>query len=288
MNIKGLSRILLLICCFTGYAQSPFSQDISFVRHLEQIAQYKEALYYLDQISPKYASRQKMDTLSFFKGKYHYQLKQLDQSISWFQNVSPEIEEMWEISQFYLSFQQAYTRQYDAAAATLKRADFSDSLEQELKAFQLASIHLLKRDFEAFDAYTSEFSYDYYLFSDYEKDMIGIAGDIRKQKKKSPLMAAVLSALVPGAGKYYLGKIGQGTMSLVGTGILGLQAYEGYRKDGVKSPRFIIFGSLFSVFYVANIWGSAVAVRVTREQYNQSADEAIFINMHLPLRVLYQ
>jgi hypothetical protein len=59
------------------------------------------------------------------------------------------------------------------------------------------------------------------------------------------------------------------------------------RKDGVSSPRFIIYGSLFSLFYIGNIWGSALSVKIKRQEFNEKIDEQILFDMHIPLRTLF-
>lgn len=80
--------------------------------------------------------------------------------------------------------------------------------------------------------------------------------------RKSPALAALLSAVVPGAGKFYCGQYGDGFYSLFLAGATGLLAWDGFRDDGLHSIRGWIFGSLGAVFYTGNIYGSAVAARV--------------------------
>lgn len=288
MSIKNSISFLFLLVCFSGLAQTSFQREVNFLEHLESINAYHEATLYIDQIYPNYPLRGERDSLSFFQGKYAYEQKMIPASISHFRQVSSQSTDIWEISQFFVAFQLAYLHETDSSITLLEKLHFEDSVREELKMFELASDYLLKRDFEKFDASTEAFSYQYYHFSDYEKDMISLANDIRNRKRKSPFLAGLMSAIVPGAGKYYQGQIGQGTMALVGTGIFALQAWEGYRKDGPESARFIIFGSVFSVFYIANIWGSAVSVRINKARFNDSANEVIYVNMHLPIRLLFR
>jgi len=74
--------------------------------------------------------------------------------------------------------------------------------------------------------------------------------------KKSVLLASGFSMIIPGAGKWYYGQFGAGLNMFIANSVLGLQTYESYKKAGVQSARFYIFGSLFSVFYLSNIYGT--------------------------------
>lgn len=288
MSIKSLISLLLCLLAAKLTAQQDFRSEIKFLDHLGGLGQYQEAIRYSDQIFTRYQKQQQRDTLHFLKGRFSYEQKDIPTSINSFEQVSSASKDIWEISQFFVAFQQAYSGQYENAISTLSAISFADPVYQELQDFQLSAVHLLRRDFSAFNELSDRFSYEYYQLADYERDMIGISEELRAHNQKSPFVAGLLSALVPGAGRYYQGKIGQGTLALVGNGIFALQAYEGWRKDGSKSARFIIFGGLFSVFYVANIWGSVVSVRVNEVRFNENVDEAIFINMHLPVRLLFR
>ncbi len=71
------------------------------------------------------------------------------------------------------------------------------------------------------------------------------------------------------------------------TAVSSCLAYEAYRKAGAGSARFIAFGSLFSVFYIANIWGSVLAVKIKQKEYYRAYDNQILFDLHIPLRNLY-
>lgn len=287
MTIKNLVRgFFLYFLSLHAFGQN-FNRDIEFLNHLGSIKAYEEAIHYADRILPTYQSTIRRDSVHFLKGKYYYEQKRIPKAISSFASVSSNSLALSESSEFYLAFLQAYQRDFEASLKQLASLAPERTLRLELKQFELASTHLLLRDLHKFDSLSATFSYDYYQLEDYERDMIGLSKALRKHKQKSPFVAGLLSAIVPGAGRYYQGKIGQGTIGLVSTGVFAMQALEAYHKDGVKSPRFVIFGGLLSAFYIANIWGSAVSVRVNEMRYNEDVDEAILVNMHLPIRLLF-
>ncbi|MDD9972368.1 MAG: tetratricopeptide repeat protein [Candidatus Poribacteria bacterium] len=87
---------------------------------------------------------------------------------------------------------------------------------------------------------------------------------------RSPFLAGVLSTIVPGAGRFYTGRIGDALNSLFVVGITGWQAYDGFRRDGISSVKGWTIGTLSGIFYVGNIYGSVISARV----YNHNvADE---------------
>ncbi len=269
-----------------GYAQSQFSKDYEFLIHLESISSYNEGLVYLNNIKAKYTSQGQLDTLNFYQAKFEYFQKNRLQSISFFDKVSKENLGYWNASKFYSSLQFSYLGNYDLASKSLTFTDSLSSVLSELKNFELAGIALLSRDFDKYRTISNSYTSDHFQLKDHQIALDQTFKELQSQKNKSPFVAGMMSAVIPGAGKFYLGKIGQGTMSLMTTGIFALQAYEGFRKGGPKSPAFLIFGGLFSVFYIGNIWGSVVAVRVEQLSINESNDETILLHMHIPMRLL--
>jgi len=88
--------------------------------------------------------------------------------------------------------------------------------------------------------------------------------------RKSPVLAGLLSTVVPGAGKIYCGQYGDGFYSLFLAAATGFLAWDGFRENGVDSVRGWIFGSMGAVFYAGNIYGSTVAARVHNHQLEVS------------------
>ena len=67
-----------------------------------------------------------------------------------------------------------------------------------------------------------------------------------------------------------------------------LNPVENYIKDGWKDPKTIIFGSLFGLFYIGNIWGSVLSVHVVNNEINNEINRQILFNKDIPLqRILH-
>lgn len=94
----------------------------------------------------------------------------------------------------------------------------------------------------------------------------------KSYRKKRPKAAIAYSlALVPGAGKIYLGRgfDAWGALLLVGT--LSLQASE--HEKG--TPLLYAYGTAASLFYLGSIYGTKVQLNATRKEHKQKLDEAI-------------
>ena len=97
---------------------------------------------------------------------------------------------------------------------------------------------------------------------------------------RSPFLAGILSTIVPGAGRLYTGRLGDALTSLFTVTLTGWQAYDGFRRDGLSSVKGWTLGTLSGIFYVGNIYGSVISVRV----YNRHiADEFLTtLSVELP------
>lgn len=90
-------------------------------------------------------------------------------------------------------------------------------------------------------------------------------------RKKSPFLAAALSSVVPGSGKFYTRDWKDGIIGLLTVGVMGFQAYRGFEKKGVESVYGWVFGSLAAGFYIGNIYGAAKSA----QRYNKRQSERL-------------
>ncbi len=262
-----------------------FDENIAFVNYLNVNRNYEQSLFLLNKMKSTTSSR--TDSLNFFVGKTYYLDQQLQNASDFFDKVQDTSLPFWNESVFFNAFSKLNIEHYSEAEKLLKENSFESNLLKSLKDFELAGSHLLRRDFVTFDYISTNFSQNYFQFSQQEKSLISIREDLRNHKSKSPLLAGIFSAVVPGTGRIYAGKTGLGLGTLITSVIFGLQTWEGYRKDGVESARFIIFGSLFSIFYVGNIWGSVYTIKIANEEFNEAVNHKILVDLHIPLRTVF-
>jgi TM2 domain-containing membrane protein YozV len=77
---------------------------------------------------------------------------------------------------------------------------------------------------------------------------------------KSPAIAGVISAIIPGSGKMYVGEWGDGITALLVTSLFAFLAYDNFRAD--HTTRAWIFSGLGAFFYAGNIYGSIASAQI--------------------------
>ena len=282
------NRIPLLITfifIYFGSHGQKLEKNINFLDYLIINRNYPDALFLLNQINP--INPEQKDSVNFLLGKTHYLNQQLDIATTYFDKVTNTKTDLRTETLFYNAFCAANNKNYSKSYGLLNSIDTKDSLEIGLKNFELGGIDLLKRDLISFDNHAAIFESKYYQFSQQEKSFIEIRNDLTARKKKSPVLAGIMSSIIPGSGKIYAGKVGVGIGTMLTTTILALQTREGYQKDGIESARFIIFGSLLSMFYISNIWGSVFTVKFANKEFDEAVNYKILVDMHIPLRSIF-
>ena len=88
------------------------------------------------------------------------------------------------------------------------------------------------------------------------------AEDGKRLSSKSPLLAGVLSTFLPGTGRLYVGRPNDAILTVFLLGLMGWQAYDGFSENGRSSRKSWTLGTLGGIFYLGNIYGSAVAAQV--------------------------
>jgi tetratricopeptide (TPR) repeat protein len=104
-------------------------------------------------------------------------------------------------------------------------------------------------------------------------ELLDVARSLRKRAERgpqlptrSPVLAAIMSALVPGLGQVYSGRYSDGIQSLAIVGTLGFTSgvlfYSEQRQSNPSYALPIIVTGLASVFYAANVYGAANGARM--------------------------
>ena len=77
---------------------------------------------------------------------------------------------------------------------------------------------------------------------------------------KNPVLAGIMSAVIPGSGKMYVGEWGDGIMAFITSGLFAFLAYDNFRAD--HNTRAWIFTGLGAFFYAGNVYGSVAAAQI--------------------------
>jgi hypothetical protein len=263
------------------------SQELGFISYLINSQQYDEAIYHINQLPVnKYTSQGLIDSICFLKARAFYNLKQLDSSALWFLKVGPQ-STYYQSALFFASSDYIFLKQPNKAKEILNNIPFYDSVAIEARNLQYAGLSLLDRDYNAYYKYSLNFGHAHYSFADAEVVLDDCYRSMKSHNNKSLFLAGTLSAILPGSGKIYAGKTGEGISSFLLMTFLAAITVENYIKAGPRNYKTIGFGSLFTIFYIGNIYGSVVSVKVAREEFYRKYDNTILLHIHLPLRAIY-
>ncbi len=294
MLLMKFSILFIFLFIFGKATQPLFSQNISseknelaFANYLINKAKYNDAIYILEQFSKKNSFATSItDSISFLKAWCYYNSKQADSAALYFGRVSNN-SASFASARFFASFNNGFIKNYDLARNNLLDISTADSLYFALKNLDLAGLSLLERNLDDYQKFADNFSFSLYQLANEENEMNIAFKNISERKQKSMLIAGTLSAIVPGLGKIYTGKSGEGLAAFFFVGGLAAITIENYLKAGVNNYKTITFGTLFSIFYIGNIYGSVFSVKMQDDLFAEETNFAILFNMHLPLRTIF-
>jgi TM2 domain-containing membrane protein YozV len=262
-----------------------FSREIGFISHLQDNNEFRNSAYLCTKLDTATLSADQKDSLSYYQGWAYYNVRDLDTSAYFLKKVKSN-SPYYNKSVFYAATNYAYTKKYSQALSVVKK-EFIDTSYNQLMYLQKGGLFLLQRDYSRFDSVSKCFNYsDFYVAAE-QKEMLLYRKKLSSYKKKSPFVAGLLSTAVPGLGKFYAGKRGQALATAAACFVTGIVAAENLYRGGVTSPQFIITGTIFSFFYIGNIWGSVISVKMARRSFNDKTDNDIRVSIHLPLRRIF-
>ncbi len=246
------------------------SSDIAFVDYLFASSRYDDAGIYLtcQNFFPS-------DTLSFLRGLSRYSLRDFF-SAAFELSLVPEASPYYGKSTFLRGFSLACMGDYSSAIDVVQGYDGGN---EGLRGLYLASLYLIENDLNSFN----DFSTDMTSFSREKEQLQDIYNSRLSRSRKSPWIAAGASAIVPGLGKVYAGRLDEGISNFLCVGTLAGFTAECYIKKGARDWRTILFGSLASLFYLGNIYGSYVSVGIYNSTLFDAQNTSILFNLHLPI-----
>lgn len=278
---------LALIGVFASFAA--FSQrpaDLVFLDHMLKKEYHREVIHLINQAEWENLESSAIDSMHYMKGWSHYALRQLESSAAELNQVSTN-SPFYHKARFFAAYNQTHLGQYPLALASLKEIQTDKPEIHSLLHFEKAGIALLKRDFARFQREFSRVDTSYYPLAKESVKLSEYVTDLTTHRAKSPLLGGLMSSIIPGSGKIYAGKTGEGISSLLTVGGLGLVTWENYRKRGIKDWRTLLFGAAFSAFYAGNIYGTVFSIQIAEDEFQQEYDHKILFNLHIPLRNVF-
>jgi len=261
-----------------------FFYDFNFISHLAKNKLFSEAEKEKENLfaRPGIPSLYK-DSVNFFMGIEYYNDKRLPQAKKLFLSVSDDVFFYYK-ARYLAGLIDTENNQPDSAIINYSSIGESSSNDlNELKDFQLSGLYLLKKDYRRFDSLSLLYSFANPVINEEFQNLKNYAIIDRKIKRKSAFFAGALSTLIPGLGKVYAGNNGQALSSFLACGFIGAVAAENYLRFGIKHTQTILFTGIFAVFYIGNIWGSALSVQVVKIEKQLENKHNILVGLKVPI-----
>ncbi|MCF8296717.1 MAG: hypothetical protein K9J13_04155 [Saprospiraceae bacterium] len=257
-------------------------KELKFFNYLIEKKLFSDAIQQTKLFDYSDLTANQKDSIFFFKGFSFYNLQLTDSSFYCFQNLSDSSNFYSQSKLLSCKSFMSENRFVDAKnvliSFTPSKSDFL-----EIKKLNLAGIALIERDYLEYEKQIKSLEILTTTTENKVQNLDEKYKQLLEKKKKSPFVAGALSGIVPGLGKVYSGKPKQGLTSFLAVTTFGVQAFEFYKKEGLKSPGFYVFGTLFTVFYVGNIWGSAISVKVVQDEYDYEINNKILLDIRIPI-----
>ncbi|MCP4584239.1 MAG: hypothetical protein GY839_21715 [candidate division Zixibacteria bacterium] len=295
-----MNRILVILIValnFYGIDNSVFGNDSTKVDYYVPKNIYKFACYLYDNGDYQRAAGEYMRLLHFTGdrkgdtesveyriGLCYLRLDEHEKAMKIFRELTDHARarNYKELSHVQISYSLLLAGRFSESISYINshQSDLEDDKRQLQMGYLKGLNYLYRRDWPA--AYEIHSS----LATDASDDSTGIwFGKYAKQgvnlPRKSGLVAGLLSTAIPGSGKMYAGRFTDGLYSLFIISLLGWQAYDGFKDDGKSSTKGWIYGSIGGVFYLGNIYGSTVAVKIS----NLRAEDELLDQVGAELRI---
>jgi TM2 domain-containing membrane protein YozV len=287
VNTKvSLFAIFLFLFFKPSLAQLQISNEIQFANYLSARHQNRDALKILNQSFPYSISQLQFDSLAYLKGLNYFEIKELDSSIIQFSKVSTISYSMFQQANFKAYFNHAYLRNIKESNQHLNllQSQKMDSAAIQLKQLCAASNALFARNYSKFDSLANHFNNNYYYLTEPQQSLITYSKQMKAFPKKSPALAAIFSAIVPGSGKLYAGQQTKAITSFIYTAMLVGSTVEAYYRKGPQNANFIVLCSLSSLFYLGNIYGGYWAVKKKQKLFYEEKYQNILFDTNLAIK----
>ena len=292
MNIKKATQYKLLFFLIVGvcfsikiYCQNNISQEIKFASYLTKKKLYNEAIFVLKSQKEITINNIQQDSIFYNLGINYALIDSKELSNINFLKISTANKNLQNNAALNIGYNFMQLKNYDSAASYITKINENDvdSNIADLKNYFLSCNALLIRDTAKFAYFNNKINSQADFFKNSVTQNKFLYKKIINHKQKSAFLAGLFSTILPGAGKLYAGKTGEALGTLVPLATLGFLALEAYKNGGISTVPFWGFSTLFSIFYLGNIWGSALSVNIAQTQFNKSINNEININMQFPI-----
>lgn len=227
-----------------------------FADHLFCTKDYLRAVFEYED----YLKNNINDTVKFKLALSYQRLDEFNKASAIFLSLSPEFNSQQE---YFSTFLRA--GDYNLLQEKYHSLDAGTKQDNSIKQLYLYSFLYDEKKLPPFDEYNSAFNSDEEIKSLYE-----LKND---PPYRSPAAAAIMSAIIPGAGKIYTGQYGDGITAFVVTGVLAYLSWANF--DAGHDFRGWLFAGLGAFFYGGNIYGSAASAKIFNAGVKISLDNEL-------------
>lgn len=272
---------ILFLLFFPLVVSSQVKKEFDYSSHLIKEGRLSENIAYLRLFDTLSLPAPSKDSLRFLKGKTKFYLKEFEEASLTLEYPCLASSQICEASSYYQVLAKLYNNEEidsTALSSTLPDNDLT-------ALFQYGNAIIEGRRIESYSETLTNMNN--FLIKKHYKDLQSYVKQFPERRKKSPALAAAMSAVVPGTGKIYAGRIGEGFASLLLVGILGASTIEQYRNGGFGNVQFYLIGVPTAFFYLGSIYGSYFSVKVSNREIQEEIRNEVLFHLHIPFRSLY-
>lgn len=288
MRLNILFTFLCLNIIFSLSSQNQiklnFTDEFNFLIHLSKNKLFDEAeviktkLFNSPEINQEYK-----DSINFFLATAYFNAQQPIKAKPLFLSIS-DGPFFYYKSRYLAGLIDIETAKIDSAYINYTHIEESTNSDlNELKKFEVLGVTLLKKKYISFDSLSREAQFNNPVINEEFLNLKKYRAIDEKIKRKSPLLAGTLSAIIPGLGKVYAGNNGQALATFLTCGLMGGIAAENYFRLGMYHPQTILFTGIFSLFYIGNIYGSALSVQIVKTEKQLENKHNILVGIKIPI-----
>ena len=295
--MRNLQQRFLLLCVFRKiilsisilfvilFFNNCFSQDKNiFFSHLYKNALYEECVGYFQLLPPA----QYTDSILYYTGCSWLSINRLGKSQELFSQIrSDSILFQAGMGQLALAALPEDAMHAVQVLAVLPHASTSDSLQQFHHLLYAGSALLAKQPAVFRSVLSSTAPSKISVLATLQESLWVHYEQYMQLPRKKPWIAGTLSAIIPGAGKYYVGKKRSAYAAFLQQLVLAGLVWDTWHIDKRFSPQMLIASSLFTVFYVGNIWGSTLSVGIHYREKFDTFKQSLLLDLRLPVRYFY-
>lgn len=276
-NTPTVINVDTVTVVFPSYGTKSVSKDYDFFKYLSDNDLKQDAKTLLQ------GAYVQSDTLDFLRAKVLFAENKFHQASSLFSRV-PSASSFGPEAFYYRIVALSSLGEYDIASGLLSEG----GPYAELSSLQAAGLALLKGEKDEWARRSASFTFDDFALLESEKVLSEISINRFESRGKRAGIAALASTVIPGAGKVYAGRLGEGVAAFMTVGSLGAITAENWKKHGLNDWRTILAGSLCATFYLGNIYGSYMSVSIENDKRIANENATIIYHLHLPLRSVFR